>query len=148
MASVPFKFPTSGVEIKIRKFSPLILADISQSLPSPKPPTQEVELDGRKIKEPNFGHPDYLAEVEQHQRDQQRLTQRAIVRLGVDYSLTPSDREELARVLSFMSEVGAVPQGESELEQWIYYVAVNSSDDITALTEEVLSLSQATPKSD
>lgn len=148
MASVPFKFPTSGVEIKIRKFSPLILADMSQSFPAPKPPMQEVELDGKIRKEPNFSHPEYLDAVQQHQVEQQRLTQRAIVRLGVDYSLTPSDREDLARVLSFMKDSGATPQGDSELEQWVYYVAVNSSEDITALTEEVLSLSQATPKSD
>lgn len=148
MVSKLFTFPTTGIEVKVRKVSQQILADASQSLKAPKPPTQEVELDGKKIVEANYSHPEYLEAMEKHQRDQMQLTHRIIVQLGVDYKLTEDDERELERVLNFMQANGITPTGQSKLEQWVYYVAVVNSDDLSALIEEVLGLGQPTPKSD
>lgn len=148
MESKLFKFPSSGIEIKVRKVSPLILADMSLANTEPTPPVQEIEIDGKIVREENLAHPDYLKALNDYRREAQRMTQRTIVRLGVDYRLSETDLADLKRITDFMRENNAEPQGQSDLEQWIYYVAVQSPDDLSALTEEVLSLSGPTPKSD
>lgn len=148
MASKIFKFPTTGIEIKVRKVSQQVMSDVASSLPTPRPPMQEVELDGVKKLEPNPAHPDYLAALQAHQMELLQLTNRLLVQLGVDYRLTPEDESELETVLSVMRENGVTPTGKTKLEQWVYYVAVVKAEDLSALVEEVLSLGQPTPKSD
>ena len=146
--SKPFTFPTSGKEIKVRKVSPQVMTDAALTLPAPQPPMQEVELDGQKRLEANPAHPDYLKAVQDYQIAQQRLTQKLLVRLGVDYVLSQDDRNDLKRTTDVLEELNIPLGGDSELERWINYVAVVSAEDMGALMDEVLSLSVPTPKSD
>lgn len=144
----PFTFPGSGVTVNVRRVPQQTMQDANASLPAPKPPIQEVELDGKIKKEPNYAHPEYLQALQDHQMDQMRLSQKLLVRLGIQHTLTDEDRAELARVLDVLKELGIKPTGDSELEQWVYYVAAPGVQDLSSLMEEVLGLSVPTPKSD
>lgn len=143
-----FTFPGSGIEVEVRKVPQQTLQDAQASLPAPKPPTQEVELDGKIRLEPNYTHPDYLQAVEEHQMAQMQLSQTLLVRLGIVYKLKEEDRQALDAVLSVMRELNIPTREGTELEQWVYYVAAPTIGDMQALMQEVLGISVPTPKSD
>ena len=148
MDTKPFTFPGSGITVQVRKVPQQLMQDAGRSLKAPKPPMQEIELDGKVRLEPNYAHPEYLQALEDHQMDQMRLSQKILMRLGIVHELTAEDRAELQNILAFMKELNIEPTGDTELEQWAYYVAAPSVNDITELMQEVLGLSVPTPKSD
>lgn len=148
MDTKPFTFPGSGIEINVRRVPQQLMQDAQNSIKPPQPPMQEVTLDGKVVREPNYAHPEYLRALDDHQMAQMRLSQKILVRLGIVHTLTDEDRANLNRVLDVMKELGVPPSGDNELEQWVYYVAAPSVDDVTALMQEVLGISVPTPKSD
>jgi len=148
MDTKPFTFPGSGIAVQVRRVPQQLMQDAQATIKSPKPPMQEVELDGKVRLEPNYAHPDYLQALEDQQVAQMKLSQKILVRLGVVYTLTDEDRAELQNVLLVMKELGIEPSGDTELEQWVYYVAAPTVGDLTELMQEVLGLSVPTPKSD
>ena len=144
----PFVFPGSEIEVQVRKVPQQVIQDANASLKPPVPPMQEVELDGKTRMEPNYTHPDYLQALEDHQMAQMRLSQRILIRMGIVHELTDEDRAATKAVLDTMRELNIEPTAGSELEQWVYYVAAPTMNDLTALMQEVLGLSVPTPKSD
>ena len=80
-----YTFPDTGITVKIRKVSPLLLNEIQRKNQPPKPPMNEVKYGDETRLEPNPADPEYQKAVQQHELDLELKLRRALLRLGVFY---------------------------------------------------------------
>lgn len=135
-----FTFPDSGVTIKTRKVSPLLLAEIQKTLPPPTPPMQEVDYGGTKKMEPNPAHPDYAAALATYRAEFSNLIFRALVLIGVECEV---DAEAVGKLRADMQQFNVTLPPEDKFV-YVAHILCTSNEDVTALRDLLLRHSQPT----
>ncbi|MCK9599166.1 MAG: hypothetical protein M0R06_09010 [Sphaerochaeta sp.] len=138
---------SSGVELEIRKISPLLLVRMNAEFPPPKPPVQEVATaSGGTIRESNPASPEYLEQMREYEQAQMERTQRLITKRGI--VRRELSAEELARVQELRAYWREEFDGaELEQDDWlafVNYVAIETQQDLEGVIGAVTRYSQPT----
>lgn len=138
-------FKDTGVQVRIRKVSPLLILKLRESFPPPKPPMQDVEqLDGKKTREPNPAHPDYVQALADHDALMEQRVRKLLITRGVEFEWTEERRLEVAEIRQSWREMYDQELDGDDKEVYISYVAIGSGEDLTELIEAVARRSQPT----
>lgn len=143
----PFTFPTTLRHVFVKNVNPLLVVEIRDQFPKPKPPLQEVDYgDGRKVLEPNYASPDHEAALEEWNSFITKKMSQLIIKRGVVHTLTEAEKAEVAQLRADTEEeIGLVLKG-SDLFLYVSYICIESRLDIDTLTEAVISGSQPTAR--
>lgn len=142
---VPFTFPDSGVEVKIRKVSPLLALEVQRSIKKPEPPLEKVILaSGEESEEPNRSHPDYLDALQQYNIEVEEKTKKLLISRGVNIVMTDEMKEEVKELREYMKKEMGIDLPVNDKEAYISYIAIESAKDFESLIQAVLGASQPT----
>ncbi len=140
----PYTVKDTGVELNIRKLSPLFLADASAAYqkknPKPTPPMNEVEYgDGKKVMEPNLADPLYDQMLVAWNEGLQEFQRSLLIDLGVVVELTDDIKAEIQEKRDWWKE--SFGEELSKNDRWVYvnYIALGSPEDVTELVEAIVS---------
>ena len=140
-----FKFPDSGVEVNIRKVSPLLALEVQRSIEKPQPPMETIVLaSGETSQEANNSHPDYQKALEAYNIAIEEKTKKLIISRGVVITLTAEMKAEVKELREYMKTELGLKAGLNDKEFYISYIAIASGKDFQALIETVLGASQPT----
>lgn len=140
-----FTFQDTGVTVRIRKVSPLLVAELQKRFPAPKPPLNRVMIGDETRLEANEADPDYQATLQEYQLMLELKMRRLLIRFGVEYTLTAEDLEKVDSLRAYWKIENEVELPESDLEAFISYVAIGTPEDLQDLTEAIMRRSQPTP---
>lgn len=140
--TVEVALPDSGVTLRIKRISPMLLVDLRKNLKrtvaKPEPPMQEVLIGDEKKLQPNDAHPDYLAAMQEYNSELGLRYMEAIIKLGVECEVDQDEVRELRE-----SAVGPdLPEDDKVV--YVSRVAVTSERDMQALQNAILGRSQPT----
>lgn len=143
-----FRFPDTGITIKIRKVSPLLAVDVDASIPRPTPPLNKVDYgDGRgEVMEPNLSDPSYLKELEERTAKVgmaviKATILRSVIVDGEDW------KEDVKDYRQFILETTGAPLDEpSDLYVYVTRICTGTQEDLTDLIGAITSRSQPTPE--
>lgn len=140
----PYEFKDTGEVVQIRKVSPLLLMQLQNRYPEPKPPMQTVDYgDGPKL-EPNPASPEYAAALRQHQVDMERRIRKLLIQRGVVIEWNDERKAALADLRAYWSaENGEELEGSDEVV-YVSYIAMGSDADFEELIAAILQRSQPT----
>lgn len=140
-----FTFTDTGIKILIRKVSPMLGNELRKAFPPPKPPIQEVEVDGEKVRESNPAHPDYVAAMNAYNQEMEVRMRRLLIKRGVEY-LPDQEAEALTQVdelrKSWMEDYGQPLDEPSDKVVYIWFIAAGTDKGIEEITSAILSRSQ------
>lgn len=139
-----YTFPDTGITVKIRKVSPLLLNEIQRKNQPPKPPMNEVKYGDETRLEPNPADPEYQKAVQQHELDLELKLRRALLRLGVFYELTAEDTRSVAELRQYWQEEYKEELPGTDLEVFISYIAIGSVEDLDELVQSITRRSRPT----
>ena len=145
----PYVVKDTGVQLLVKKVSPLLVFTLKKQFPQPEPPMQEVELGGETKQEPNYAHPDYTKTLLEYNRDMDERLRRLFFKFGV---VIPEDnntwrneiqkkREEWKAEFGF--DLPRLDNDNDELD-WISYCALGTDEDFAELYDAILRRSQPT----
>ena len=136
---------SSGIVVDILRVSPLLIAQTRRNIPVPQPPVEVVDYgDGVKRKEKNPAHPDYVAALQEYQMEIESRVRRLLIRRAVKYAITDADREAVKLLREdYEATVGSKLEGD-DLELFISYIAMPSTEDMEMLMNVSLALSVPT----
>jgi hypothetical protein len=138
----PFKFQDTGISVKIRKVSPLLINELYKLYPAPKPPLQEVDYgDGKKVQEVNEAHPDYVQALADHNTQIYEQLKKLLVKRGVVCEVDKDAVDELRQF--WQDEYGNHLEG-TDLEIYVLYICAGSDADINELMDAITRRSQPT----
>lgn len=135
---------STGVNIGIRRVSPMLMLDLRRKFPEPLPPLNEVTLGDDKIMEANPADPDYVRALQNYNADMEEKYRRMIVRRGVNYVLTEADKVEVENVRKDFFDLTGEDLVGTDLEVFIAYIAIGSENDLELLIKAVTGVSQPT----
>lgn len=142
---VPFVFPDSKVEVKIRKVSPLLALEVQRSIEKPEPPLETVTLaSGEESQEPNRSHPDYAIALQKYNIEVEEKTKKLLINRGVNIVMTDEMKAEVKELREYMKDELGTELGVSDKEAYISYIAIESAKDFESLIQAVLGASQPT----
>lgn len=142
------KVKDTGVELLIRKVSPMLLREFNANHPAPKPPLQEVVIgdpkNGVKELQENETHPDYIRQLEQYNIDFQNALHRFIVQRGVVIELNDEQKAEVEQLRQdWFEENGSELQG-SDKYIYVMYIATGTEEDYNELVDAIWHRTQPT----
>lgn len=141
----PYTFKDTGVQVLIRKVSPLLAVTLQQKFPSPTPPMEEVDYgDGKKHYEPNPTHPDYLEALKRYDEENEKRMRTLLLKRGVEIEMTDEAKEEVAALRGFMKDEFGKTLDEDDKMVYISYIAIGSDKDLEELLSAVMRRSQPT----
>lgn len=136
----------SGVTLPIRKVSPLLSLELRKAFPVPEAPLEEVEYpNGNIVKEKNENNKAYLESLKKYTEDFDLKLRNMMVSLGVPLEMNEERKAELENVRNFWKENfnKELPR-QSDLVDYVMYVAIGSDRDMEDLVREILMRSQPT----
>lgn len=140
----PFTFKDSGKTVLIKKVSPLVLMEMQKQFPEPTPPTQEVEINGKKVIEPNYSHPDYLIAKQEYTFAFENKMRKFLIRRGVTVNMSEEVKQEIAQIKAdYFEDTGAELQGSDEFI-YVSFIAIGTDQDMEDLMSELTQRSQPT----
>lgn len=143
--SEPYEFKDTGVTVEIRKVSPLLMLQLQNRYPEPKPPLQEVDYGDGPVKEPNPTAPEHLVALRQYQQDMELRMRRLLIQRGVKIDWTEERKQELAELREWWKEqYGEELPEKDDVVAYVSYIAVGSDKDYEELTTVILQRSQPT----
>jgi hypothetical protein len=138
----PFTFKDTGISVKIRKVSPLLINELYKLYPAPKPPLQEVDYgDGKKVMEPNEAHPDHVQALADHNVQIYEQMKKLLVKRGV---VCEVDKEAVDELRQFWNEEYGKELEGTDLEVYVFYICAGSDVDIDDLMTVITRRSQPT----
>lgn len=137
-------FKDTGITVRLRKVSPLLVIKLQESFPAPKPPMQEVMLGDEKRIEPNPSHPDYVEALTQHQAEMNARVTSLLIRRGVYPDWNEEKQKEVEEIKTFWKETYGRELDGTPLEIYVSYVAIGSDKDLEELLDAILKRSQPT----
>lgn len=146
MAKHEHTFPDTGITVRIRKVSPLLMMRLEEKFPRPQPPKNKVVLDGREIWEDNPADPDFAEEVRRYEIEHNARLQHLLIRRGVDYEMRPEDIKAVEELRQFWKEEYNDELPGDDREVFVAYIAIGSLEDMNELTEKILNRIQPTEK--
>jgi hypothetical protein len=140
-----YKFKDTGVEVSIRKVSPLLGAEIQRAFPAPTPPLQEVDYgDGVKKMEPNPSDPTFIEELRKYSNFLEEKTRSLIIKRGVVIELTDEQKSDVAELRKqWKDDFGVELQGDDKYI-FVSYIAVGTDSDLEELLQAILRRSRPT----
>lgn len=139
-------FRDTGITVKIRKVSPLLITDIDDAMPKPEPPMQEVDYGEPrgKVQEPNLSEPGYLRQLDERRGRVWRAWRRAVILRGV---VPEGDdwKGEVEAYRALVAQEAGSPLDEEE--DWLVYVlriCVGSMEDLNELIQDITNRSGPT----
>lgn len=129
----------TGITLKVRKVSPLLLLKLRDRYPVPQPPTQLVDYgDGEKRLEPNPSHPDFAAAQIAYDQMMEQKARELLIRRGVSVIWTAEARADLDELKSWWKE-----NYDEELEGdddylYVSYIALGSDSDLEDLVNALV----------
>lgn len=140
-----YTFKDTGVVVRIRKVSPLLLLRLREDFPPPKPPTQEVDYgDGKKKLELNPAHPGYQEALDQYNAEMERRLRSLLIKRGVKLEWTPEMKGEVVEVREqYLAETGKEMKEDDALV-YISYVAIGTDKDLEELLDAIMRRSAPT----
>lgn len=140
----PFTFPDTGINVLIRKTSPLLLMELRKQFPEPKPPKQTVMINDKPVEEENPSHPAYLAALEAYRLEFEQIMRRVLIRRAVTLKMTADVKAEVQRLKDeFKEDTGHELVGTDEFI-YISYIAIGTDEDMEDLIEVITKRSQPT----
>lgn len=143
----PFTFPDTGIPILIKKVSPLLIMELRKLYPEPKPPAQEVEINGKKVIEYNMAHPEYIEAMQAYQLEFEQAMRKVLIRRGVSVTMTEDVKEAVKQIKKdFKQDTGHDLSGTDEYI-YVSYIGIGTDQDMEDLIREITQRSQPTPGS-
>jgi hypothetical protein len=140
-----FTFHDTGVKVLIKKVSPLLVVELQKAFPPPAPPQQEVEIGGEIVIESNPAHPDYVATMNEYNREFEMRVRRLLIKRGVEIPGENKEwQEEVAELREFWREEYAKELEGDDKMLYISYIAVGTDGDLTDLLGAIMQRSQPT----
>lgn len=140
-----FVFKDTGISVKIKKVSPLLVMEVQKALKTPVPPMQEVDYgDGKKKLEPNEASPEYQKALEAYNIEVEQAVRKLIIRRGVIFDLTDEQKEEVRELRQFWKDNYKTELDGTDVEIFISYIAIGSPEDLQELIQAVMQRSQPT----
>jgi hypothetical protein len=134
--------PDSGIEVTVKKVSPLLFVQLRRQFPPPQPPRQKVlDINQKEVWEENLAHPDYLEAKEKYELEMEERMGHLLYKRGVD---VPIDTQALTELKEFWKTEFGIELTGDDKELYIQYFVIVSANDKEALQNAVLSLSQPT----
>lgn len=137
---------SSGMTVKVRGVSPLLMQRIRDKFPMPKPPKQKtVDEDGEETWEENPIHPDYLAAISAQRAAQGAAVMQVLLGRGVLVDL-PEDESWISLL---QADDDTIPL-ETEIQKraaYVQYEIITTDLDLTRLTQAILSKTMVTEES-
>lgn len=148
MKTIDFTFRDTGITVKIRKISPMLVTDITESIPEPKPPLNEVDYGEPrgKVLEPNLQDPSYKMALQEHQHKiflawRRAMILRSVIIEGEDWKQDVQDYRE------FIKEQTGFPLDEpNDLVVYVLRICVGSEEDLGEMIQAITRRSQPTPE--
>lgn len=132
-------FKDTGVIVRIRKVSPLLLLRLREDFPPPKPPMQEVDYgDGKKKLEPNTAHPEYVAAQETYGLEMEKRLNHLLIKRGVKLDWTPEMKAEVQEVRDLYEEETGRAMNEDDTFVYVSYIAIGTDKDLEELLEAIM----------
>ena len=147
---MPFTFKDTGVTVKIKKVSPLLLLEVQKAFPPPEPPMQDVvygdpDDPGAKMEqEPNYAHPDHLANIDEYKMELEEKIRFLMIKRGVVINLTAAQKEEVKELREYWKEEYGAEIKLNDKLLFINYIAIGTDSDIADLIQVISSRSQPT----
>ena len=117
---------SNGVEVRIRKVSPLLMSTLRRTFPlPPSAPSQPVMFDGEIRHEPNLADPDYQAALVEYQASIEETARRFYIKRGVECEV---DQEAVAQLRRDMQELG-VELDPDDLFVYVSYILCEQAED-------------------
>ena len=138
-----FKF-SNGLEVGIKRVSPMLAVELARKFPKPKPPMKQVKYGDEISLEPNPADPEYLATLEEWQVQQELRTQSMYIRRGVVIELTDAQRKELAELRQFWKDEYGMELDKDDKYAYITYIAMEGGEDIGGLLSAIAGVSRPT----
>ena len=146
----PYTFKDTGISVKIRKVSPMLIMEVQKAFPSPKPPMQEVvygdpgEPGARTVEEPNEAHPDYLVAIDEYNLELEAKVRHLMFKRGVIINLDEVQKQEVKELRAEWKEMFGVDLSGSDKYVYISYIAIGTDADMEELQEVIMRRSQPT----
>lgn len=129
---------STGVVLRCRAVSASLFADLLARYPTPRPPVVWLEDKGREEENPD--HPDYIAQVQQHNIQIAKALSDAMVLLGTEIVSIPKgvsrqdDKAWLDEMRALGYELRSIPE---RYLAWIKFKAVANTSDFNAIGKAV-----------
>lgn len=146
----PHTFKDTGISIKIRKVSPMLIMEVQKAFPPPKPPMQEVvygdpgEPGAKTVKEPNEAHPDYLVAIDEYNLELEVKVRQLMFKRGVRINLDDDQKQEVKELRADWKEMFDVELSGNDKYVYISYIAIGTDSDMEELQEVIMRRSQPT----
>jgi hypothetical protein len=138
-----FTFPDTGITVKIRKVSPLLMMEVQKRNKPPKPPMQEVDYGDDKITyEANPSHPDHIADLEQYNYDLEEKIRALTIKRGVVCDVPEDEIKELREF--WKTEMGEELPEKNDKIAYISYICIGTQEDLEDLLSAITKRSQPT----
>ena len=141
-----FVFKDTGIAVKIKKISPMLVADVMASMPEPKPPLNEVDYGEPKGKvlEPNYSDPSYEIQLAEHRQKVNRTWRRVMILRGVVVE-GEEWRKDVEEYRAFMREqTGGEIDEPDDFMVYVLRICVGSEEDLSELITAITRRSQPT----
>ncbi len=146
----PHTFKDTGIKVKIRKVSPMLIMEVQKAFPPPKPPMQEVvygdpgESGAKTVEEPNEAHPDYLVAIDEYNLELEAKVRQLMFKRGVRIHLDEEQKQEVKELREEWKEMFDKDLSGSDNYLYISYIAIGTDADMGELQEVIMRRSQPT----
>ena len=146
----PHTFKDTGIKVKIRKVSPMLIMEVQKAFPPPKPPMQEVvygdpgESGAKTVEEPNEAHPDYLVAIDEYNLELEAKVRQLMFKRGVRIHLDEEQKQEVKELREEWKEMFDKDLSGSDKYLYISYIAIGTDADMEELQEVIMRRSQPT----
>jgi len=146
----PYTFKDTGIKVKIKKVSPLLIVEVQKAMPVPKPPMQDVvygdpgDPGAKKVQEPNESHPDYLADIDDYNMALEMKVRKFMIMRGVVINLDDEQKQEVKQLREEWKEEFDAELNGSDKFLYISYIAIGTDADMEELMDVIMRRSQPT----
>ena len=125
--------PDSGVEVKLRAISPMMVSmDMMRTLPKPPPPLQKIDMgDGDVMWERNYSSADYKLALAEWESALELKTAPVLILRALDKHFSDEEKQELKVLRAEMEDFGMILPKSDKLV-WFQHVACGSDADFVA----------------
>lgn len=142
----PFVFADTGIQVNIRKVSPMLVVELQKAFPPPTPPRQRVQIGDSDdyTEEPNPAHPDYLLAMGKYNQELEMKVRQLLIKRGVVLDLTSDWKDQVDELRQFwLDTYGKELEGDDKV-LYISYIAVGTDSDLSDLLAAIMQRSQPT----
>lgn len=134
---LPFKFDDSERVIFIRKLSPMLIYEVSKTVPKPKPPVSKVNYGNGEVLEENLADPVYQDDLSQHKFETYRRIQRLMIERGVVIELTEDEKKEVNDLRKLFADNFNQHLEGSDVFIFVCHILIDSADALQKLVAAI-----------